>query len=149
MYISLIDIGARQLIFNWSPAATLDCPDVHYNILSSNCGSCPTTTTHTTVTCTDVPTDSGMCMIAVQTVVCGNITDEGWSYPLEINITDSETLVNVDTHLSKGQLYIHGSKPESLFLSHRYSYCWCSFATCSCDHNFYILSFTNKKTTAE
>ena len=48
-----------------------------YNIAASNCGSCPTTTNHTTVTCTDVPIiDGGMCMFAVQTVVCGGITGE-------------------------------------------------------------------------
>ena len=49
------------------------CPVLHYDILASNCGSCPTTTTNTTVTCTDVPTDGSVCTFAVQTVVCGNI----------------------------------------------------------------------------
>ena len=88
MYISLIDIGARQLTFNWSPATTLDCPDIHYNILSSNCGSCPTITTHTTVTCTDIPTDGNMCTFAVQTVICENITGN-MSYPLTISVTET------------------------------------------------------------
>ena len=32
-----------------------DCPAIHYNILASNCGSCPTTTNLTTVTCTNAP----------------------------------------------------------------------------------------------
>ena len=62
-----------DLAFNWS-SVTPDCPAIHYNILSSNCGSCPTTTTHTTVTCTDVPTDGSMCTFALETVVCGNVT---------------------------------------------------------------------------
>ena len=71
--ISHIDIGLIQLTFSWGPVAP-DCPVVSYNILASNCGSCPTTTNHTTATCTDVPTDAKECTFAVQIVVCGNIT---------------------------------------------------------------------------
>ena len=57
----------------WSHSLS-DCPSIHYTILSSNCGSCPTTTTNTTITCTDVPSNGGVCTFAVQTVVCENIT---------------------------------------------------------------------------
>ena len=46
-----------------------------YNILASNCGSCPTTTNHTNVTCTDIPTNGSTCTLAVQTVVCTEDTD--------------------------------------------------------------------------
>ena len=55
-----------------------DCSqaDVKYNITASNCGSCPTTTTNTTVTCTDVPTDGSMCTFAVQTVLYGDLSSE-------------------------------------------------------------------------
>ena len=75
MYISTIDIGLRQLEFAWSPVATV-CPAVyvHYNILASNCGSCPTTTNHTNVTCVDIPTDGSTCTFAVRVVICGNVT---------------------------------------------------------------------------
>ena len=73
MHISHIDIGLIQLTFAWSPVVP-SCPSIHYNILASNCGSCPTTTSHTNVTCTDIPTDGSVCTFAVQTVVCGNIT---------------------------------------------------------------------------
>ena len=61
------------LTVTWSPVAP-DCPTIHYNIAASNCGSCPTTTNQTTVTCTDVPTNNSMCTLAVQVVVCGNIS---------------------------------------------------------------------------
>ena len=71
--ISNADSSLRQLTFSWSPVAP-DCPAIHYNILASNCGSCPTTTKHTNATCTDVPTDDNECNFAIQTVVCGNIT---------------------------------------------------------------------------
>ena len=46
-----------------------------YNILASNCGSCPTTTNHTNVTCTDIPTNGSTCTLAVQTVVCTEDTE--------------------------------------------------------------------------
>ena len=73
MLIHFVDnVGSKQLTARWSPVA-LTCPSLYYNILSSNCGSCPTTTTNTTVTCTDVPTNGSTCTFAVQTVVCGDI----------------------------------------------------------------------------
>ena len=67
-----------------------DCPAIHYNILVSNCGSC---STHTTVTCTDIPTNGSQCTLAVQTVVCGNITGNisdpiNITYPLGMNNSD-------------------------------------------------------------
>ena len=43
-----------------------------YNILSSNCGSCPTTTNHNTATCTDIPTNDGVCNFTIQIHVCEN-----------------------------------------------------------------------------
>ena len=72
-YISIADYASKVFTFVWSPVAP-DCPAIHYNILASNCGSCPTTTNHTNVTCTDVPTDGSTCTFAVQMEACGNIT---------------------------------------------------------------------------
>ena len=46
-----------------------------YDILASNCGSCPNTTNHTSVTCTDIPTNGSTCTLAIQTVVCIEDTD--------------------------------------------------------------------------
>ena len=71
-FISLVNVVSKQLIFGWSPIA-LECPDIHYKINASNCGNCPTTTNHTTVTCTNVPTNGNTCTFAVQTIVCRNI----------------------------------------------------------------------------
>ena len=67
------DLASRELTFSWSPVAP-DCPAVHYNILASNCGTCSTITSYTTITCANVPTDGSTCILAVQTVVCGNVT---------------------------------------------------------------------------
>ena len=73
LQINNINFLSQELTFSWSPVAP-DCPAIRYNILASNCGSCPTTTNYTTVTCINVPTDGSVCTFAVQTVVCGNIT---------------------------------------------------------------------------
>ena len=70
LWISNADISpSKHLTFSWSPVAT-DCPAINYNILASNCGSCPTTTNQTTVTCIETPTDDGsVCTFVVQIVV--------------------------------------------------------------------------------
>ena len=78
------DCSSQELSFAWSPVGP-DSPAIHYNILASNCGSCPTTTKHTNVTCTDVATNSSiLCSFAIQTVVCGNITGN-ISDPVRVN----------------------------------------------------------------
>lgn len=71
-------IGIEELMFSWSPVIS-NCSSVHYNIRDSNCGICPNSTTGTNVTCLNVSTSHvSMCMLAVQTVMCGNISGE-WS----------------------------------------------------------------------
>ena len=78
-------------MFSWSPVAP-DCPAIHYNILASNCGSCPTTTSHTNVTCTDVPIEqNSFCTFALQTVVCGNITGI-LSNPISVSLSDNNAV---------------------------------------------------------
>ena len=84
-------ISSRELTFSWSPVVP-DCPAIHYNILALNCGSCPTTTNHTNVTYTDVPTNDSICTFAVQTVVCGNIAGN-ISDPLHITFYTTESTV--------------------------------------------------------
>ena len=95
VHISAIDFDSRQLKFSWSPVAP-DCPAIHYNILASNCGSCPTTTNHTNVTCTNIPSNSSSkCTFAVQTVACGNITGNT-SEPLNI-VFYKQTRTSIDS----------------------------------------------------
>ena len=91
LIINKNDYSSRKLTFSWSPVAP-DCPAIHYNILASNCGSCPTTTNHTNVTCTDVPTNDSICTFAVQTVVCGNIAGN-ISDPINITLYTTESTV--------------------------------------------------------
>ena len=91
--MSNADSVTRQVTFDWSSVAP-DCPAIHYNILASNCGSCPTTTNHTNVTCTDVPTDGSECTFAEQTVVCGNITGN-FSNPISINLYPTDIITAI------------------------------------------------------
>ena len=69
------DLSLRYATFAWTPVApNSDCPVIHYDTVTSNCGSCPTTTNNTTVTCVDIPTDGSTCAFAVRVVICGNVT---------------------------------------------------------------------------
>ena len=98
--MSNADFVTGHLTFNWSSVSP-DCPhsSIHYNILASNCGSCPTTTNHTAVTCTDVPTDSTTCLFAVQTVACGNVAGNSTN-PISVSVnTATQTTVTVVTGL--------------------------------------------------
>ena len=71
--VSLIHVQPGQLTFNWTSVDVL-CDSVSYKIISSNCGRCPLVTTNTTVTCTNIVASGQVCIFAVQTVVCGNLT---------------------------------------------------------------------------
>ena len=105
VHISAINFGSRQLEFIWSSVAP-DCPAIHYNILASNCGSCPTTTNHTNVTCTDVPTNGSVCTFAIRSAVCGDITGNISDtvsitfYANELTGIPTDTTENQDKHNS-------------------------------------------------
>jgi hypothetical protein len=66
----MADLESREITLSRTEVAP-ECPAIEYNIQASNCGSCPTTTNHTNVTCTEVPTNSGMCMFTIKIVICG------------------------------------------------------------------------------
>ena len=66
--------GSRTITFcTWNHFNVSMCPAVPYNILTSNCGRCPTTTDDTEVTCTDVSTDAAYCsFVLIPTIICHN-----------------------------------------------------------------------------
>ena len=66
--------GARIITFAWNHSNVSMCPAIPYNILTSNCGRCPTTTDNTEVTCTDVPTDADYCSFALIPTICGGVS---------------------------------------------------------------------------
>ena len=95
LYISIANFVSRHFTFSWSPVAP-DCPAIHYNILASNCGSCPATTNHTNVTCTGAPTENSLCRFAIQTVACRNLV--GYiSDPISIHTSTSQDRNNAGT----------------------------------------------------
>ena len=115
IYISKVGFHPNQLTFQWNSVAS-DCPASHYNILASNCGSCPTTTNHTNVTCTAVPTNDSICTFAVQTVVCGNITSN-ISDPINITLYTTESTVITPTdslHPTENQGTCNSNTTESM-----------------------------------
>ena len=101
LYVSTANFISRHLTFSWSPVAP-DCSAIHYNILASNCGSCPTTTNHTEITCTNVPTDGSECTFAVQTVACGNITGNT-SDPISITFYTTQSTQTGTLHPTDNQ----------------------------------------------
>ena len=80
-----------NVTFKWTPV-TSECFTSSYSILTSNCGSCPTTTAHTAVTCASLPSDGSLCTFAIQTVVCGNITGNT-SDPVHLTIMGKSSLI--------------------------------------------------------
>ena len=96
-FITTTDLSLREVTFKWSKSPVqlvLDCPSLHYNITSSNCGSCPTTTTNTTVTCTDIPTetDASMCTFSIESIVCGKVVNLfNDTIHIPMNMTDTSS----------------------------------------------------------
>ena len=82
------------IFFMWSThSPRLDCHNIltSFNIIASiarECGSCPSTSNHTAVTCTDVPTNGGMCTFAVQSMLCGSMIG-GPSRPVSFDTVTS------------------------------------------------------------
>ena len=72
---SVANSGSQKtIIFNWVPFNISTCQAIPYNIIASNCGICPTTTNHTTVTCTDMPIDATNCHFALIPTICGRVS---------------------------------------------------------------------------
>ena len=77
--IRVIDIKPNQLTFAWNDSVNLqhtysfsNTDSIVYNIISSNCGTCPNSTTLLSATCVDFVADGSVCSFALQAVVCGN-----------------------------------------------------------------------------
>ena len=115
LHISIANFILKVFTFTWSPVGP-DCPAIHYNILASNCGSCPTTTTHTNVTCTDVPINGSMCTFAVQSVVCGNIPGNSSDLITVTTLTTEEISIPVNT-IGEEQYYYYNNYSMTLHTS--------------------------------
>ena len=93
--IHVEDIAPQQLTFSWIGHNT-SCDTLHYNIMSRNCGNCPTSSNSTSVTCTNVivKENVSMCSLAVQTVVCNNIVGKE-TLPVVLKLNGNKIILNI------------------------------------------------------
>ena len=75
--IRLINVKTNHLTFTWNDSVNLqqthifsDTNSIVYNIIASNCGTCPNSTTSLSATCVDFVADGSVCSFALQAVVC-------------------------------------------------------------------------------
>ena len=75
--IQLRKASQDQLVFTWTPGVE-SCQAVRYIINSTNCGSCPSTTDSTFITCENLNLTSikRVCSLNIRTVVCDDLIDE-------------------------------------------------------------------------
>ena len=69
--VELQSVNRSMLTFTWDPVAP-SCPAIHYVINATNCGTCPTATNSTFITCTN-PHLEAVCNLDVQSVVCDSL----------------------------------------------------------------------------
>ena len=91
--VRLSYVQSGRITFNWTSVDAL-CDSISYNIISSNCGRCPSMTTNTTATCSDVMALGQVCTFAVRTVVCGNITGN-MSHPVHVILRGRHALLQI------------------------------------------------------
>ena len=85
MNIRLLSVGEGRLTFTWDPVMPA-CNVIHYNINSVNCGTCPSSSNATTVSCigNKMPNHTTrLCTFGVQAVICDSI---GGNNSEEVNI---------------------------------------------------------------
>ena len=91
IHVERFDLVNDQLVLSWNQVTnTSQCPAIRYVFTTTNCGSCPNSTTATTVTCISVNASVSVnhtCMFAVQTEVCGHLLGEMSEY-LIVNLTE-------------------------------------------------------------
>ena len=75
--IRVTDVKPKRLTFIWNDSVNLqqthsfsDTDSIVYNIISSNCGTCPNSTSSLSATCVDFIADGSVCSFALQAVVC-------------------------------------------------------------------------------
>ena len=79
-HIYLDTINSSLLTVSWDPAVSDSCPAIHYNIVTYNCGVCPSLTALTNATRSELNIDDLVCNFGVQTVVCNGIAGSMLTY---------------------------------------------------------------------
>ena len=137
--IRVIDVKPKRLTFTWNDSENLqqthifsDTDSIVYNIIASNCGTCPNSTTSLSATCVDVIADERVCSFALQAVVCGNrfspISDPMKIQIKGINLTNLQVKY-IHNYVIKLQYLIHTitcytTVLYSTYVEDLYSYCY-------------------------
>ena len=79
--VQLIDVQPGRIAFNWT-SVDAQCDSLSYNIISFNCGTCPSTTSNTSILCSGVVASGQVCTLIVRAVVCGNTGNQ--SNPISV-----------------------------------------------------------------
>ena len=78
MNVRLSSVNDGQISFIWDPDPLVSsCTALYYIVnATDSCGVCPSNTTSTSITCTDITVSSNgqVCRFVVQTTVCDAIT---------------------------------------------------------------------------
>ena len=85
-HINLTNVSTEGLTFEWNSVAP-NCSAVSYTISSLGCGSCPSSTSTTSIICHGVQLngESDLCTLSIQAVTCGNISGS-FSNPLNVSL---------------------------------------------------------------
>ena len=118
IFTSSADLSSGIITFTWNPVA-LNCPFIQYKANTLNCGTCPSMTESTELTCFDVPSNGHTCMLTVQAFICNHTLGT----PSELI---SIKLTNAPTTFPTGQY------PYKYYASYRY--CMVSFHN---SHDYY------------
>ena len=111
--IRLINVKPKQLTFAWNDSENVqqthtfsDTDSIVYNIIASNCGTCPNSTTSLSATCVDFTADGGVCSFALQAVVCG-IRFSPISDPMKIQIKGINLIDKPSSQVHAQLCHIH------------------------------------------
>ena len=105
--IHLIDITQTYLLFHWNQiswAGSGSCSSLIYNIIASNCGTCPNSTTSLFATCTNMTINGEICSFAVETEVCGNIIGQR-NNSITVYLDGRPLLVNMSDAAEFSKIY--------------------------------------------
>ena len=78
----ITDCPESRLFFNWRQAIS-HCSPLGYFVTTLNCGSCPNTTTHNNITCTNPPTDGSTCNITIRAEVHEDIINDPQNFSIQ------------------------------------------------------------------
>ena len=92
-YFMANDVSGKTISFTWRLFKISMCSVIPY-IIASNCGSCPTNTNYSNITCIDVPSDATHCTFALIPTICGEIAPN-LSIFLDVKLKGNNNNINL------------------------------------------------------